>query len=158
MNVSLPNPSTPQNLTVNRLGRYLPLVLWMAVISYASTGEFSAINTSRIIRPLLLWLFPNAAPETLAAVHFAIRKAAHFGEYCLLGLLSARAFRKSTHLVLQRHWFLVALLLIAVYALLDEYHQSFVASRTASIYDSFIDMTGGLTALIFVSRFKRGLN
>ena len=130
----------------------------MLVISFASTGGFSAVNTSRIIRPLVLWLFPNSTPETLAAVHFAIRKAAHFGEYCLLGLLSARAFRKSSHLVLRRHWFLVALLLIAVYALLDEYHQSFVASRTGSIYDSFIDMAGGLTALIFIRRFKRGLN
>lgn len=116
------------------------------------------MNTSRIIGPLVLWLFPNTTPESLAVVHFATRKAAHFGEYCLLGLLSARAFRKSSHLVLQRHWFVVALLLIAVYALLDEYHQSFVPSRTASIYDSFIDMAGGLTALIFIRRFKRSLN
>jgi VanZ family protein len=130
----------------------------MVVISFASTGGFSAMNTSRITGPLLFWLFPNTTPETLAAVHFAIRKAAHFGEYCLLGLLSARAFRKSSHLVLQRHWFLVALLLVAVYALLDEYHQSFVPSRTGSIYDSFIDMAGGLTALIFIRRFKRRLN
>ena len=158
MNVPLSDQSTPQNPTVSRLGRYLPLVLWMAVISYASTGGFSAINTSRIISPLLLWLFPNTTPETLAAVHFGIRKASHFGEYCLLGLLSARAFRKSSHLVVQRHWFLVALLLIAVYALLDEYHQSFVASRTGSIYDSFIDMVGGLTALIFIHQFKREVN
>jgi VanZ family protein len=127
----------------------------MAVISYASTGGFSAMNTSRIIGPLLLWLFPHTSPESLALVHFAIRKAAHFGEYCLLGLLSARAFRKSSHMVLRRHWFLIALLLIAVYALLDEYHQSFVASRTGSIYDSFIDMAGGLTALIFIRCFKR---
>jgi len=130
----------------------------MVFISLASTGGFSAMNTSRIIGPLLLWLFPNTTPETLALVHFAIRKAAHFGEYCLLGLLSARAFRKSSHLVLRRHWFLVALLLIAVYALLDEYHQSFVPSRTGSIYDSFIDMAGGLTALIFIRVFKRGPN
>lgn len=116
------------------------------------------MNTSRIIGPVLLWLFPDATPETLAAVHFAIRKAAHFGEYCLLGLLSARAFRKSSHLFLRSHWFLVALLLIALYALVDEYHQSFVASRTGSIYDSFIDMVGGLTALIFIRQFKREVN
>ena len=34
--------------------------------------------------------------------------------------------------------------------LLDEYHQSFVPQRTASIYDSLIDMAGGLTALLVV--------
>jgi len=41
-----------------------------------------------------------------------------------------------------------------VYALLDEYHQSFVPSRTASVYDSLIDATGGMVALLFVQRWK----
>jgi len=36
--------------------------------------------------------------------------------------------------------------------LLDEYHQSFVPSRTASIFDSLIDMSGGLTALLVVRK------
>jgi VanZ family protein len=39
-----------------------------------------------------------------------------------------------------------------VYALIDEYHQSFVPSRTASVFDSLIDMAGGITALILVRR------
>jgi VanZ family protein len=39
-----------------------------------------------------------------------------------------------------------------VYALIDEYHQSFVPSRTASVLDSLIDMAGGITALILVRR------
>ncbi len=38
------------------------------------------MNTSRVIGPILLWLFPGITPETLAAIHFAIRKLAHFGE------------------------------------------------------------------------------
>ena len=33
---------------------------------------------------------------------------------------------------------------------MDEYHQSFVPSRTASIFDSLIDIAGGLTAFIVV--------
>ena len=44
--------------------------------------------------------------------------------------------------------------LVVVYALLDEYHQSFVPSRTASIFDSLIDMAGGLTVLIFIRSRK----
>jgi VanZ family protein len=40
--------------------------------------------------------------------------------------------------------------LIVGYALLDEYHQSFVPSRTASIFDSLIDSVGGLVALIVI--------
>jgi len=41
---------------------------------------------------------------------------------------------------------------VVVYAWIDEYHQSFVPSRTASIFDSLIDMAGGLTALLIVRK------
>jgi len=50
---------------------------------------------------------------------------------------------------------LISLALIVTYALIDEYHQSFVPSRTASIYDSMIDMAGGLTALLIIRRRTR---
>ena len=128
------------------LKQYLPLVVWLAFISFASSDSFNAANTSRIIGPLVLWLFPNTSPETLATIHFIIRKLAHFTEYAILGVLAARAFRTSPR------WFLISAVLIIVYALLDEYHQSFVPSRTASVFDSFIDMAGGISALIFISR------
>ena len=82
----------------------------------------------------------------MATIHFIMRKLAHFTEYAILGFLAARAFRS------YRHWFLISAILIVVYALLDEYHQAFVPSRTASIFDSFIDMAGGITALILVRR------
>jgi VanZ family protein len=42
------------------------------------------------------------------------------------------------------------LLIIVCYALLDEFHQSFVPSRTASLYDSAIDIAGGLTVLVIL--------
>jgi len=131
-----------------RVWRYAPLILWMAFIGFASSSEFSAENTSRIIRPLLLWLFPNITEERIAFVHFLTRKAAHFTEFALLGLLSARAFAVSSRQRLRRSWFFAGTLLIVLWALLDEFHQSFVPSRTASPYDSLIDIAGGLTALI----------
>jgi VanZ family protein len=134
------------------VSRYLPLIVWLAFISFASSDNFNAGNTSRIIGPLILWLFPNTSPETLAVVHFISRKIAHFTEYAILGFLAARAFRTSTHPVIRARWFLICATLVVVYALLDEYHQSFVPSRTASIYDSMIDMAGGLTALLIVRK------
>jgi VanZ family protein len=131
------------------LSRYLPLVVWLIFISYASSDSFNADNTSRIIGPLVLWLFPNTSPETMATIHFITRKIAHFTEYAILGLLAARAFWSS------KRWFLISAVLVVVYALIDEYHQSFVPSRTASVVDSFIDMAGGLTALVFISRRRK---
>ena len=134
------------------LSRYLPLIAWLAFISYASSASFSAGNTSRIIRPLVLWLFPDTSIETLATIHFITRKVAHFTEYAILGFLAARAFRTSPRPAIRQRWFLISAALVVVFALLDEYHQSFVPNRTGTIYDSFIDMAGGLTALIFLRK------
>ena len=124
----------------------------MAFISFASTGNFSAGNTSRIIGPLVLWLFPDTAPETLLAIHGITRKIAHLTEYAILALLAARAFRGSSRQGLRERWFYASLVLVIVYALLDEYHQSFVPTRTGTIYDSLIDVAGGFAALLIVRR------
>ena len=142
--------SFPEPLPSRTVSRYLPLILWMAFISFASTGSFSAGNTSRIIGPLVLWLFPDTSPESMAAIHAVTRKIAHLLEYALLAILAARAFRGSPREGLRAHWFLASLALVVVYALLDEYHQSYVPSRTGSFNDSLIDMTGGLAALVIV--------
>jgi VanZ family protein len=127
----------------------------MAFIFFASTGEFSAANTSRIIGPLLRWLFPGISDENLVFAHFLTRKAAHFTEYAILAWFAARAFTTSSDQALHRRWFLISLALVVLYALSDEYHQSFVASRTASIYDSLIDMSGGLTSLLLYALRRR---
>ena len=137
-----------------RLWRYGPLVAWMAVIFVASTGTLSASNTSRIIRPLLLWLNPDISEAALLSVHFAVRKAAHFTEYAVLALLAARAFLTSSKPRLKKLWHVAALALVVSYAFLDEYHQSFVPTRTGSPYDSLIDSSGGAFALIMVALWR----
>lgn len=130
-----------------RLWRYGPLVAWACFVLFASSASFSASNTSRIIRPLLLWLFPDISEASLAYVHFLVRKAAHLSEYALLALLAAHAFRTSDSERLRRNWWPAAFALVACVALIDEYHQSFLPSRTGTIYDSLLDMTGGAAAL-----------
>jgi VanZ family protein len=127
----------------------------MFLISYASSNEFSAANTSRVIRPLLVWLFPNISEETIGMAHFLTRKAAHLTEYAIMGWLAARAFTGSSRDFLRRRWLLSGLILIVVYALVDEYHQSLVPARTGSVHDSVIDIVGGFIGLIgfaFLSR------
>ncbi len=84
----------------------------------------------------------------MRGINLFTRKAAHFSEYAVLAFLARRAFISSSKPALRRYWFQLGLLLVVVYSLLDELHQSFVPSRTGSIYDSFIDMAGGLTVLL----------
>ncbi|PYS59037.1 MAG: hypothetical protein DMF76_17575 [Acidobacteria bacterium] len=135
----------------HRLWRYGPLILWAAFIFLASTKLMSASNTSTILRPVVLWLFPNISEATLNLIHFMIRKAGHFSEYAIFALLAAHAFRTSSRELLRKRWFWASLSLVVIYALGDEFHQSFVRSRTASIYDSMIDSFGGLTALALLT-------
>jgi len=134
-----------------RLWRYGPVVAWTCFVLSASSSGFSTTHTSRVVRPLLLWLFPHISEATLESVHFFIRKASHFSEYAMLALLAARAFLTSGRAALARGWWLAAFALVACVSLLDEYHQSFVPSREGSIYDSLLDMVGGASALACVA-------
>lgn len=138
----------------SRFRRYAPLLLWMSFIFFASTAEFSASNTSRVLEPLLRWFFPRINEETIDLAHLFVRKAAHFTEYALFAFLAARAFLGSRHDALRRHWLLAAFALITLYSLSDEFHQSFVPTRTASIYDSMIDTVGGFVALISIALWR----
>ena len=139
----------------NRFWRYGPLIAWMILIFIASTGELSSSRTSLIVRPVLLWLFPDISESRIALAHFWVRKTAHFAEYAVLAILAARAFSKSSYERLRRGYFFFALLLIVVYSVSDEIHQGFVASRSGSVYDSLIDIAGGLTALIIYAVYRR---
>ena len=130
----------------HRLSRYGPLVVWAALIFIGSSSALSGTNTSLVLRPVI-WLFPHVSEATLAALHFLVRKAGHLTEYAILALLAARAFRTSAREFLCTRWFWVSLLFVVGYSLSDEFHQSFVPSRTASIYDSMIDSVGGFVAL-----------
>jgi VanZ family protein len=138
-----------------RIWRYGPLVLWLILISIFSTDEFSSVNTSRFIGPFILWLFPDLSESRLAALHFLIRKAGHLSEYAILALLARRAFVTSSRANIQRRWFELGCLLVTSYALFDEFHQSFVPSRTASVYDSAIDVAGGLTVLLLFKLYDK---
>ena len=133
-----------------RLWRYGPPIIWAVLIFVGSSDLLSSSHTSSfIIRPLRA-LFPGASEATLEAIHFALRKLGHVTEYALLAWLTARALRTSSVRLLRERWFWISLSFVAAYALFDEFRQSFVPSRTASIYDSLIDILGGLTALIIV--------
>jgi VanZ family protein len=101
------------------------------VISWASTDTFSASHTSAFIIPLLHWLFPHASSETIERLHYFIRKLAHFTEYFLFSLFLFRGLRGKNG-GWQLRWAIWALALAAGYSAMDEFHQSFVPSRTAS--------------------------
>ncbi|TMA30441.1 MAG: hypothetical protein E6J79_21285, partial [Deltaproteobacteria bacterium] len=76
-----------------QLRRWLPVLAWGGVISLFSTGYFTGESTGKIILPILGTLFPSATHAELVAMHYFIRKLAHFTEYLVLSVLLYRALR-----------------------------------------------------------------
>jgi VanZ family protein len=133
---------------------WLPVLAWMILIFIGSSDLMSAEHTSRFIGPFLRWFAPDISDATVASIQFIVRKCAHLTEYAVLAALLWRAFRQ---LPLPRV-FGIAFVIAAVFAALDEFHQSFVVSRTGSPWDVMIDCIGALAGLVlygFMIRRKR---
>jgi len=123
-----------------------PVIFWMLFIFWMSTGTFSAQNTSRIIEPVLHFLMPGLQQQQIAVIHGLIRKCGHITEYFVLGLLLFRYLRWSfTDPRVLRHA-TIAAVIVLLYAISDEFHQSFNCARTASAVDVGIDTISGILA------------
>jgi len=139
-----------------RFVRYwLPVVLLLVAILTFSVDAFSDFNTRGRINRLIVWLFPDIRGRTLIQINHFIRKAAHFTEYAALTLLLFRAFRADSPALWRLRWAVYSISIVIVWALIDEFRQSFVPSRTGTIYDSMIDTAGGVFALLVVYLFSR---
>jgi len=139
----------------SKIRYWLPPLLWMAVMFSFSTDAFSAEQTGSRLLWFLRLVYPAITQHQYEWVHFLVRKSAHFTEYAILALLWWRAFRAAALVKWQGRWAWRAFVIVVVWALLDEWHQSFTVSRTASPYDSLLDMSGGLTALLVIWRVQR---
>ena len=126
----------------------MPAIVWMALIFLGSSDMLSAEHTSRFLVPFLRWLDPQISFATLNAIQFGIRKLAHLTEYAILAMLLWRALRSGTRWQMKMSiLFLVAAIACAIFAASDEFHQSFVPSRTSSPADAVIDICGALIGL-----------
>jgi VanZ family protein len=137
---------------MSTLRRWAPVVIWAAVIFTFSTSWFTSDNTESIAKPLLHWLFPSLTPDAIGFIHHIIRKCGHLTEYFIFGLLVLRAIRAGRP-GMRLAWALAAIGIVAAYASSDEYHQSFVPGRAASIYDVMLDTTGGALSQVAAALF-----
>jgi VanZ family protein len=147
----LPSAASPGEL--GTLQRWLPVVVWAAFISWFSTDAFSARSTNSYIDPVLRFLFGDLAPASFRFAHSIVRKSAHLIEYAILGGLTCRALTTPGARV-PRSMIARTLVYCAVYALLDEAHQAFVPSRTASGIDVMIDITGATTGTMLLTCWR----
>ncbi len=93
---------------------WLPVILWMAFIFFLSS-------------------IPDLQSGLEKVYDLILRKIAHLLEYAVLFLLLARPLDKNLK---------QALVIGIIYALLDEFHQSFVPGRNMALADVCFDSAG----------------
>jgi VanZ family protein len=137
----------------NLLKAWIAAILWLIVIAIESSALLSAHYTSRILYPLLHFLF-GLDWERFHYWHFYIRKTGHVIGYAILSILFFRAWRATLPAMDNSKWTLrwatIALLGTALVASLDEWHQSFLPSRTGRWQDVVLDASAGLAAQILI--------
>jgi VanZ like family len=133
---------------------WLPLVAWLGLMFVGSTNVMSSEHTSGYIVPYLLWLKPGMSPKTIWIILVVVRKCAHVTEYAILALLLWRALRSVPVLCTKTSILFGAVLLgCAIFAASDEFHQTFIKSRTPSVRDVFLDVAGALVGLLIGASF-----
>jgi VanZ family protein len=147
------------------LKTWIAALLWMALIVMESTDSFSSEHTGQFLYPILHFLM-GLDFVRFEVWHHYIRKSGHFVGYFALSFLLFRAWRATLRLPWAPRWALrwsvIAFLMSVLVASLDEWHQTFLPSRTGAISDVVLDSCAALTAqlllVLFLSRKRRGMS
>ena len=103
--------------------RFLPAIVWMAVIYY-----FSSLSTTGI--------------GTNATDRFLILKSFHLIEYAVLAVLFSIAIYNKK----------IVIFITYLYAISDEIHQYFIPGRTGRFRDTLIDLIGILIGIFIFNK------
>jgi len=135
------------------LRAWIAAILWLFLIAIESSTLLSAHNTSRVLYPLMHFLF-GMDLDHFEVWHFFIRKSGHVVGYAILSILLFRAWRATLPAMNDAEWTprwaTIAILGTALVASLDEWHQSFLPSRTGRSQYVVLDTCAGIAAQILI--------
>ena len=121
----------PLNQKLASFLRYwLPALCWMALIFFLSSLQGSSLSD-------------------FGSFDFFVKKGAHITEYAILYLLLFRALHS---VMITRTAFIFSAVIGVLYAISDEYHQTFVPLREGRVRDVVIDSIGIFLAYLFLRR------
>lgn len=124
------------------------LFIWMGAIFVFSSSLLSSENTA-----VFLFVDPTTKPAKIT--NFFIRKSAHIAEYAILAYLWFRSlWTKPGRFIPCVRW---SMLLSILYAMSDEWHQTFVPGREGTLIDVVLDATGvAMMGLVLWSAKRMG--
>jgi VanZ family protein len=120
------------------LRKWLPVIVWAAIILSAANDRFSDEQTAG-------WLERTFGVAMPRAVNVVMRKGGHVLAYAILALLAWRAHRSLA----------VAMLVTVAVAIADETMQAMTITREGSVWDVVLDVCGGLLAVVLVERRRK---
>ena len=145
-------------LTRHQKGRlffaWLPAIIGVLIICLESSNSMSSAHTGSMLQHLTWWI-GCCNNWDLVFVNHILRKTGHFTGYGTLGLLFYRAWRLTGYILsIHRQRMVDVILSLActlVVASADEFHQSFLPSRTGLPQDVLLDTAG---ATLFLLAFQ----
>lgn len=131
--------------------------MWCLVIFFQSGKNADASDANSLF---IVDLINDALASVFGAQagvlsNFVVRKAAHFIEYLILGILFFKSWFTGAKL---RRGVALAFVSGVMYSISDEIHQIFVPGRTGKLIDVVIDSTGlavGLLLITLAALWKR---
>ena len=130
----------------------------MVIFRFSAQDSGQSNGLSQRIAGWVLGLLPVAeTPESLVLANLILRKLAHFSAYALLGFGLAGVTERQKLVPA----FPAVILLGGLFALSDEFHQSFSPGRSPSLWDVGLDTCGaaagwGAFEIVRRIREKRG--
>jgi VanZ family protein len=123
----------------------ITLILWLAMIFICTQlPYFKGENTEAAIHKTI-----STSREDLKLLNLIVRKATHLTVFGILAVLFFKSLGKF------RFAYILSWILTVVYAITDEYHQSFMPGREASYKDVVLDSFGAILALLIVYFLKK---
>ena len=137
---------------VKKILSILITIIWMLLIfNYSNANAESSSSISNgIIRNTVHFItkIDKDSEEMNYYVKkyaFPLRKCAHFAEYFILGILVSNMLYT---LGMRNKYILLASIICIIYAITDEFHQTFIDGRSGQIRDVFLDSSGSLFATV----------
>jgi len=148
------------------LRNWWPVVFWLGVIRAESTDSASSANTGALLYKVIATVAPQVQPSLIEQLNAVLRKTGHFLGYAILSALVLLALRNTNRdrlcKLLRRpwgvrlhdswrwEWALLGIFLTAYTAALDEFHQTFIPSRTGRWQDVVLDTCGAVAMQVAI--------
>ncbi|WP_197032443.1 VanZ family protein [Bacillus sp. UNC41MFS5] len=136
----------------------LALIVWMvSIFCFTQLPYFTGKNTSDAIQKVVVTEHnaintPNADSVDINVLNLIVRKATHVMVFGFLAVLLFQFLKR------YRYAYPIAWFITFLYAITDEYHQSFMPGRVSSFKDVLFDSFGallGLTLMFFINRKRK---